>query len=192
MDDLRSQLAAVFPKSAHYLLFQAKGCKHPPFNESDVVTSFTQFCTEFLPRSPISAPQNKSIRVIKTNFPKFLNMKRLCGSKVKASRVIEEIESGNFEASQYKWEIDRIRTLFWMPDVLADPDAVYKNAHKIVEGDEVYVKVYDKMGARVKLVFTDYIKPIKQTVIVTSFLTDPETAWKYVRGEPLYARPKTE
>jgi hypothetical protein len=119
-------------------------------------------------------------------------MKRLCGSKVKASRVIEEIESGNFEASQYKWEIDRIRTLFWMPDVLADPDAVYKNAHKIVEGDEVYVKVYDKMGARVKLVFTDYIKPIKQTVIVTSFLTDPETAWKYVRGEPLYARPKTE
>ena len=190
--DLRGQLVAAFPKAAHYLLFHERGCRHQPFNELNVVESFKKFCAEFLPRSPIVAPRQKSIRIIKTNFPKFLNMKRVCGSAVKASRIIEEIEAGRFDATHYKWEIDRIRTLFWIPDIISDPDAVYKNAHKIVQGDEVYVKVYDKMGSKVKLVFTDYIKDIRQTVIVTSFLTDPQTACEYVCGKPLYARPKTE
>jgi len=119
-------------------------------------------------------------------------MKRIDGSAIKASKIIEAIKNGTFDGTAYKCETDRIKTLFWIPDVLSDPDAVYKNAHKIVQGDEVYVKVYDKMGSKIKLVFTDYIKGLKQNVVVTSFLTDPQTACEYVKGEPLCVRPKKE
>jgi len=60
--------------------------------------------------------------------------------------------------------------------VLRDPDAIYPNAHKIVAGDEVYVRVYDKMGSNVKLAFAQDIKKhskLISTVVITSFSADP-------------------
>ena len=71
------------------------------------------------------------------------------------------------------------------------PDAIYRNGHKIIAGDEVYVRVYDKLGSRVKLLFTMDIRKngkVIRTVPVTSFLTDPDTVINFITGQPLYRK----
>ena len=112
--------------------------------------------------------------------------------KVKANGTARyAFDVGNYEPHRD----DRLRTLFWLPEVLTDPDAIYPNAHKIVAGDQVYVRVYDKMGSTVKLAFTKDVTKrgvVIQTVLITSFLTDPKTAMSYVRGQPIYQRPKAK
>ena len=87
-------------------------------------------------------------------------------------------------------EQDRMQTLFWIPDVLADPDAIYRNGHTVVAGDEVYVKVFDKPKPQIKLVFT-MDKPAGKnikTVPVTSFLTSRNRAIRMIKGPPLYLK----
>jgi hypothetical protein len=88
---------------------------------------------------------------------------------------------------------DRLRTIFWLPELLCDPDAVYINAHKIVAGDHVFVRVYNKGGSTVKVAFTLDVKKrgrLISTVVVTSFLTNPGDAISFVKGEPVYVRPQ--
>lgn len=79
---------------------------------------------------------------------------------------------------------------FWIPDVLKDPDAVFKNNHAVVKADEVFVYVYDKGGSKIKLVFTSTFGPKgnPRVEIVTSYLTDERTAMLCAKGRPLYVR----
>jgi hypothetical protein len=194
MGSLRDQLAAAFPEHRHKLLFYKTGSAHPPYNTTSVAQSLTRFCKELLPICPIAAPRGKSIQIVKNNFPKLAGLQHLTLTKAElpASDIVKTIEDGTFDLAAYKEDRDdRLRTLFWIPEVLRDPDAVYLNAHKIVAGNEVYVRVYNKMGSRVKLIFAMDIErdgQIIRTVPVTSFLTDPETAITYVTGQPLYER----
>ena len=194
MHDLREQLAAAFPEHEHKLLFYAKGCKHPPYNNLSVPETLTRFCSDLLPECPLADPRGKRVSIVKGNFPKLAGLEHLVLKKdeLSASDIIRQIEGGYFDLGHYDTaKDDRLRTLFWIPEVVRDPDAIFRNAHKIVVGDEVYVRVYDKMGSKVKLVFTMGIKKGNQlirTVPVTSFLTDPKTAISYVKGKPLYGR----
>lgn len=196
MGDWKEQLAKIAPSSAHLRLFYAKGAKHPPYNELSVPDTLRKFCEECLPLFPLTDPQQREIKIVKNNFPKLAGLQHLAKGRdeLSAADIISEIEAGTFELGNYDPNRDdRIRTLFWLPDVLADPDAIYKNGHKIVAGNRVYVRVYDKMGSRIKVAFTlDHQKSgrIIRTVVVTSFLTDPDTAISFVQGAPLYLRPK--
>lgn len=194
MGGLREQLAAALPEHEHKLLFYAKGNKHPPYNTLSVAQTLAAFCSDFLPQCPLIDPRGKRISVVKTNFPKLAGLEHLVLSKdeLPASDIIRSIEDGAFDLRDYDTtRNDRLRTIFWIPEVLRDPDAIYPNAHKIVVGHEIYVRVYDKMGSKVKLVFTMDImagKRIIRTVPITSFLTDPTNAISCIKGEPLYRR----
>jgi hypothetical protein len=194
MGGLREQLAAALPEHGHKLLFYANGSKHPPYNDLPVPETLVQFCSELLPECPLTDPRGKRISIVKPNFPKLAGLEHLVLGKdeLSASDIIRSIEDGLFDLGNYDTtRDDRLRTLFWIPEVMRDPDAIYQNAHKIVVGHEVYVRVYDKMGSKVKLVFTMDIverKRLIRTVPITSFLTDPATAISYVKGEPLYRR----
>ena len=197
MSDFRAKLAAAVQQE-HKLMFYAPGSVHPPYNRLSVTDSLTKFCADILPLSPIQAPRGKRIKIIKTNFPKLagLEHKTLSRDELRASDIIQAIENGSFNLEDYNPDRDdRLRTLFWLPELLSDPDAIYRNAHKIVAGSEIYVRVYNKSGSRIKLAFTMDILNRKQklvsTVVITSFLTDAATALTYVEGEPLYRRPKT-
>ncbi|SRR6266700_4348265 len=194
--DFREKLVAALAPENPKLLFYARGSKHPPYNQLPVKETLGKFCAEFLPLSPIIDPRQKPIAVVKGNFPKLAGLKHktLSREDYPARKIVAAIENGTFDAGDYVSGLDdRIKTLFWLPELLRDPDAIYRNAHKIVAGDEVYVRVYDKMGSSVKLAFTMDLKrkgEIIRTVVITSFLTDPATAASYVKGKPLYARPK--
>lgn len=195
MSDFRTKLAAVVGYG-HKLLFYAPGCRKPPYNELSVAESLKEFCSTVLPMSPLKTPRGAQIKLVKTNFPKLAGLEHKTHSKAvfSASDIIREIENGAFEQENYDSDRDdRLRTLFWLPELLRDPDAIYQNAHKIVAGDLVYVRVYNKMGSTVKLAFTLDIKKrgrLISTVVITSFLTDPATAISYVKGDPIYLRPQ--
>jgi hypothetical protein len=180
-----------------YEIFRAKGSKHPPYNTLSVAESLANFAAEMLPASPIIDPRGKRISIIERNFPKLagLQHKTLSKKKWRATDIVAAIKQGTLDLGEYDpSRDDRLRTLFWLPELLRDPDAIYKNAHRIVEGNEVYVRVYDKMGSTVKLAFTLDIKDKKgriiNTVPITSFLTDPKTAMSYVKGKPIYEMSK--
>jgi hypothetical protein len=197
--NFREKLAAVLPEHSHKLIFYARGAKHPPYNEEDVTGSLKLFCSEILPKCPLVDPRKKQIKLIKSNFPKLADLehKTLSREEFTASDIVSSIENGSFALDDYRdMRQERLKCLLWLPEVICDPDAIYRNAHKIVAGDEVYVRVYDKMGSKVKLAFTMDIRDKKdkrrviRTVIVTSFLTDPATAISYVKGDPVYLRPE--
>ena len=194
MGSLREQLAAALPEHQHKLLFYKSGNTRPPYNNLSVRDSLRRFCEEVLPQCPINAPRNKIIKIVKRNFPKLAGLEHLTLTReeLTASEIVKSIEDGTFDLGQYREDRDdRLRTLFWIPEVLSDPDAVYPNAHRIVAGNEVYVRVYNKMGSRVKLVFTMDITRggrVIRTVPVTSFLTDSATAMSYVAGAPFYQK----
>lgn len=171
-DKLISALAPHDPKIVVY----EKGSKHPPYSDLDVTESFLRFEAEMLPLSPLTDPRDKKIQIIENNFPKFLNLEpKKQGDPARPIVLVRALKAGTFNPDKYNWERDRIRDLFWVPEVVTQPDGIYKNAHCVIAADEVYVKVYEKLGSTVKLVFTKDVTP-HHTVIVTSYLTTPVRA----------------
>lgn len=131
------------------------------------------------------------MKIRKDNFPKFLNLTVREGFQPKKpSTIVRLIEEGKFVEAEYEWMNDRAHALFWVPDVIRDPDAIYrkKRSHGLINADEVYVKVYDRMGSKIKLVFTDRVGKHRDIIFITSYLTDAHTAVKYCDGQPLHVR----
>jgi hypothetical protein len=182
---LATQLAAAYP-------FFGPGRKRPDYNMLSVEDTYAKFKAEFLPLCPLTDKLGRTIKVEATNFRKLINLKHtILGPSARAWQIIEELEKGTFSPTNYEpVEADRIRTLFWIPEVLAEPDAIYKNNHKVVKADEVFVCVYDKPGSKVKLVFTSTFGEgnNKRVEIVTSYLTDSKTAMYCAKGQPLYRK----
>jgi hypothetical protein len=141
--------------------------------------------------------------ILERNFPKLLGMKLLDPAtgkpiidpqtgkqrKAKASKALDALRGGTFEEAAHTVDQGRIRTLFWIPDVVTDPDGIYPNAHPVVAGDEVYVKRYAKDGSEVKLVV---VGPADngQRVIITSFLTSPKELENCISKPALWERQK--
>jgi hypothetical protein len=182
--DLKTQLATIYP-------FYGRGRALPPYNFLSVQDTYGKFIAEFLPLCPLTDRLGRTIKVTKTNFRKLINLKhKALGDEARAWKIIKEIEDGTFDVSNYEFAQDRIQTLFWVPEVIQDPDAIYKNNHKVVKADEVHVCVYDKKGSKVKLAFTSTFGTdnSKRVEIVTSYLTDAKTAMYCAQGKPLYLK----
>jgi hypothetical protein len=172
---LRDQLAVALPEHRHKLLFYKNGRKHPAYNLLSVDETLKEYCSVLLPLSPLVDPRGKRISIVKGNFPKLAGLEPINNQDQRATEIINAIENGTFNLGGYDpTRDDRLRTLFWIPETICEPDAIYRNAHKIVVGNEVYVSVYDKMGSTVKLIFTLDIRKngkVIRTVPVTSFLS---------------------
>jgi hypothetical protein len=187
----RQKLAAVLPGEEHWALFDAKGCVPPPPNELSIVDTYAKFKSEFLPQCPIVDPRGEHVKINRNNFPKFLNLQIKPGLQPKkASTIVGSIEAGKFNEDEYTWAKDRIRALFWVPDIIRSPDAIYrkKRGYGLINADEVYVKVYDRLGSKVKLVFIDRVGKHDTVIFITSYLTDAHTAVKYCDGRPVWQK----
>jgi hypothetical protein len=185
--------AAAYERSKHLSVLDAEGSLHPEPNYLDIPGTLRKFKAEFLPLSPLIDPRGRRILVRRTNFPKFLNLRY--GDETRQRRahtIIEEIESGSFIEADYLFEKERLRSLFWIPDVICKPDAIYKKKKSfgVVEAEEVYVKVYKRqnVGSPVKVVFTHRVgNSIKKDwIVISSYFTSRATAKLYTDGEPLW------
>lgn len=192
--DFADKLLSALVDGDHRQVFHARGCSCPSFNWLGVKETLDKFCSDFLPLCPLVDPRGKKILILKSHFPKLVDLEHatLDRKEFPASLIVKCIENGSFNPDHYKQSrLERMRTLFWIPDIIRDPDAIYPNGHKVVAGDEIYVKVYDKKTSRVKLVFTMDIRQkgkVISTVPVTSFLARSSRARQMVKGDPLYLR----
>src|SRR5689334_11734073 len=130
---LREQLCAAMGDDDPRKIFYAPGRKHPPYNDLSLFDTFKKFKAEFLPQCPLQDPLDRQVRVVDVKFRKLINLKhKQLGDQARAYKIIEEIETGAFAYSNYQdIEQDRIRTLFWIPDVIRDPDAIFRNNHAV-------------------------------------------------------------
>ena len=126
------------------------------------------------------------------NFPKLVQL-NFRGNKARANRAIAHLRTENPDESEYTIDNSRFSTLFWIPDIIVDPDSINDNAHGMIEGDIVYVKRYAKAGSDFKLVFTTVDEALNQRVVTTSFLTQEDRLGQFVKTPARWARkPKRE
>jgi hypothetical protein len=189
--DFRKQLAELHPSAAHWLLFDEVGAQPPPTNQLSVQDSLALFKKDFLPQCPIVDPRGVRVKIVYYNFPKFLNLHVRKGFQPKKpSTIVDYIAQGKFVPAEYEWLDERLQTLFWVPNVIRDPDAIYrkKRSHGLVKADEVYVKVYNKSGSKIKLVFVDRVGRYNDVIFISSYLTGAHTAVKYCDGPPVWRK----
>ena len=196
--DFRRQLAMVLPEMAasayeesqHLAILDKEGSPHPPQNYLGVCETFAKFKSEFLPLCPITDVLGRKIFIRRNNFPKLLNLRMARNAAPrKAHTILEEIEAGTFVEGDYVWEQDRLQALFWIPDMISKPDAIYKKRRGfgVVDAEEVYLKVYKKQGSPMKVLFTQRVGPKRDRIVITSYVTSRSSAKLYTDGEPLYA-----
>jgi hypothetical protein len=184
-EDLKAQLERLYPELAN--VPYSAGAKHPPYSNLNIEESYARFCQEMASRD-YTDERGTVISILEVNFPKLLNLKLASNNRnAKASRVLDSLRKGEFDASIYTYERDRITTLFWIPQVISDCDAIHPNAHPLIQGDEVYLKRYDKEGAQNKLVFVDSTYA-GQRVVTTSFLVTPERLCKFLKFPPIWQK----
>lgn len=202
--DFRKQLASTVPDMAaaayeqaeHLSILDGVGSAHPGQNYLGIVDTLKKFQADFLPLSPLIDPRGRRTMIMQNNFPKFINLCVKSGKMPKKPHtIIEDMEAGRFNEEDYIWEQDRLQSLFWILDVVQNPDAIYtKKPHfGRVPGEEVYVKVYKKdSGSPVKVVFTQRVgdpgKKNRPWIVISSYLTSRSAAKLYTTGEPLYHR----
>jgi len=186
-EDLRSQLEKLYPQ--HVTALRPKPAKHQPYCFATIQESYARFCQEISGKD-YTDQRGQTVSILEENFPKLLNLKLTCtGKRAKASKVLALLRAGTFDPSLYSYERDRLATLFWVPEVICEPDAIHTNAHSAIQGDEVYVKLYDKEGAPFKLVFMAETYAGRR-VVTTSFLTTPNRLSKFLRLPPVWEKNK--
>jgi hypothetical protein len=126
------------------------------------------------------------------NFPKLIQL-QYHGAKARALKAIEHLRGQNPDENGYSYDSSRLSTLFWIPDLIQNPDAIHPNKHKQIMGDEIYVRRYAKGGACFKLVFTVIDEVLNQRVVTTSFLTPEDRLNRFVGNPPKWVnKPKKE
>jgi hypothetical protein len=161
--------------------------KHPPYCTASIEDCYAGYLTQMADRD-VTDPCGTVISFLEENFPKLIKLQMLAtGANARAAKVLEALQNGTFNSSLYTVERDRLETLFWIEDVLTDPDSIHENIHETVEAESVYVKHYDKEGAPIKLVFV-LCTYAGQRVVCTSFLTQPARLSKFVRVPPTWSK----
>ncbi|HEY7095386.1 MAG TPA: hypothetical protein VH437_01575 [Terriglobales bacterium] len=104
------------------------------------------------------------------------------------SIVLPLLEAGTFDEKGYRLEDPRrARVLPHLPSLLGNPDVIYKNGHKGIRGDHIYVQEYK---GQLKVAFTIKDDRLKDTVLVSSFWTTKNWLARCVKEAPVYQKQK--
>ncbi len=128
----------------------------------------------------VSDPLGTRIWFMDYNFPKLIQL-HFNGNKARARKALEHLRSDQKRnETGYSCDPNRSSTLFWIPEIITDPDSIHTNKHGRIIGDEVYVKRYAKAGACFKIVFTQIDQELNQRVVTTSFMTHEDRLQEFV------------
>lgn len=115
-------------------------------------------------------PRRDCVRFETERLPYLIKLCNPDGSGLrKPKREIEHIRSGRKTRKDYgSPDPDRASTLSWMHATITRPTMIVRNKHPHIPGDEVYIKEFEKSGARFKEVVVLRFRTV--LVPVTSFL----------------------
>ncbi|MCU1303443.1 MAG: hypothetical protein JWQ87_3727 [Candidatus Sulfotelmatobacter sp.] len=191
MGELKEQLVRIFPDRHPHPWVPKEGAASLSYCQLDILNAFRKYC-ECCANRDVEDPRKICVTLFEENFPKLLKLwlkpsGKLPTRKARAKVVIPLLHAGTFNQDLYTWQDVRLRTLFWLEDVIREPDGIYPNCAQVVEGEEVYIKRYNKELSDVKLVFTT-IRPGGTRAIITSFLDTASNIGEYCAENPLYCR----
>lgn len=167
MADIKTALARLYPPLP----------KCPPnYRFSTIAELYQQYCAR-LEGSCVTDPLGREIEFLAENFPhlvklEFYNVKARIWVGAAAAIAVEQLKAKTFDESRYRIaDLSRPRTLFWVPDILQNPDSIYDN--KRVNGTEVHIKKYQRMSglAAIKVALVTG-RPGGNRIPVTSFWCD--------------------
>lgn len=121
------------------------------------------------------------------NFPKLIQL-HFNGNKARAAQALAHLRTENCDETKYTHDTWRAMTIYWIPNVIADPDSIHTNAHGVILGDEVYLKRYSKAGAPYKIVFTAVDESLNQRIVTTSFFAPEDRLSCFVTMPPKWEK----
>jgi hypothetical protein len=185
--DFKTELETYFP---------ALPACPPNCRYSSIQEVYEQFFEHMEGRSITEPWQEERVFLFAENFPylvklEFYNKKVGRWLEAKASRAIEYLKEKSLDEELHRLDHSRARTLFWILDIIVDPDAIHRNVSKSVRGDWIYARRYqrEKSASPIK-VATTTVRDSGHTVVVTSFWTDDAWMKKYAHPKPVYSRPR--
>jgi hypothetical protein len=166
----------------------------PPYRCGNIAGVFGEYERELAGKT-FTDPCGEKVSFFDYNFTKLVQLEIASVSsgrrlKAKAARFLEEARSGHLDESNYSWDANRAQTLFWIPDVIQQPDSIHQNRHNIIMGDRVYVKRYSKAGAPYKIVFTTIERSSQVRVVTTSFLVPEDRLMRFVQVPAIWEKKK--
>lgn len=168
-----------------------KGAPCPTYCFCSIAGMFQRYEKELVGKF-VSDPLGTRVWFMDYNFPKLIQL-QFRGTKARAHKAIQHLRTDKPDEKEYSYDRNRFSTLFWIPDIICDPDTIHDNAHPTIVGEEVYVKCYAKAGSAFKLVFSMVDEELNQRVVTTSFLTPEDRLQEFVNMPPKWSRkPKRE
>jgi hypothetical protein len=145
----------------------------PPNNKyRSVAELFQQFETQ-LEGTCVIDPCGEENRFYAENFPhlvklEFYNEKLGEWVDAKARLAVAQLRAGILDESKYRiGDPSRPRTLFWVPDIISNPDEIHDNIRN--NGTEVYSKRYARKGKAAVLKIVLVAKKGTTRAVITSF-----------------------
>jgi hypothetical protein len=164
----------------------------PPYRCGNIAGIFEGYEKELAGKT-FTDPCGEKVSFFDYNFTKLVQLEIARASsgirlKAKAARFLKEVRSGHLDESNYTWDANRAQTLFWIPNVIQEPDSIHQSCHSIIMGDRVYVKRYSKAGAPYKVVFTTIDRSSQVRVVTTSFLVPERRLTRFVQVPPTWKK----
>jgi hypothetical protein len=144
----------------------------PNYKHSSIAELFKQFQIQ-LEGSCIKDPCGEENHFFAENFPhlvklEFFNDKIGRWTDAKASVAIQQLLAGTLDETKYRiGDSSRPRTLFWVPDIIANPDEIHVNIRDTTR--EIYSKRYDRRGKGATLKVVLVAKKGASRAVITSF-----------------------
>jgi hypothetical protein len=149
---------APAPEKRELIMVPAKGATCPSNFEGTIQEAFTRYREECAGKD-FEDPRGISVTLLQENFPKLVKLRfqpdtTMPSQRARAKRVLESLRNGTFdEVKHFSEQPVRLRNLFWIKEVICNPDGIYANCAAKIEGEEVYFKRYDRLDSDTKLVF---------------------------------------
>jgi hypothetical protein len=167
MGDLKSQLAAIFPQ--------------PP--ECPIGRTFTSIAGLYsafqkeLEGRVFTDPNGKPVTFLPEDFPhlvklEFFDVKQKRWVDARAKAAMPQLQGGTLDESRYRiGDPTRPKTLFWIPEIIANPDSIHPNKRNLK--NDVYAKRYRRKGegATLKITLVE-THPDGSRSVQTSFWSD--------------------
>ncbi|MFY9561964.1 MAG: hypothetical protein WAQ52_17155 [Terriglobales bacterium] len=189
---LKSAIGETSPLSVgrELIVVPSKGAGFPGNFKGNIQEAFARYREEYAGKD-FEDPRGIAVTLLEENFPKLVKLMfrpdpNKPAVRARAKAVLEPLRNGTLdEAKHFSDQPARLRTLFWIEDVICRPDGIHPNCAAQVEGEEVYFKRYDRSGSDTKLVFTA-IGHCGQRIVITSFLDQSTTLHKYCALPPFW------
>lgn len=179
--------AAPATEKREIIVVPTKPATFPGNFKGTIQEAFTKYREEYAGKD-FEDPRGIAVTLREENFPKLVKLKfqpdpKRPAQRARAKAVLESLRNGTFDESKhFSEQLARLRTLFWIEDVICRPHGIHPNCAAKIEGEEVYFKRYDRSDLDTKLVFTA-IGYGGQRIVITSFL-DRSTSLPHYCGSP--------